>query len=180
MSRSSGLHSTVRWGKDPSTVLCRASPVCTEMDQLLCLLLQHLYLPRQDLITPGKPGERGLRQRAPCSHCMWAEHSGYLPSCPVEAQYDMSMASLSYGSQPCLSTCTPLDPLVSAVPSEVPGASADTGQPRRRLAPECPREYGGLSSCLSSLQRGWTCRDGLDSGRESNSQREGHSTLLWL
>lgn len=82
--------------------------------------------------------DRELRAATVCGQ----SYSGYLPSCPVEAQHDMSVASLSYGSQPCLSTCTPLDPLVSAVPSEVPGASADTGQPRRRLAPECPREYG--------------------------------------
>lgn len=90
-------------GKDRSIALCRASSVCTEMDQLSCLLLEPLYLPRQEAITPGKSQERGLRQRTPCSHCVRAEHpvSTYLPSCPVQAQH-RPLASAPGGTQPCV------------------------------------------------------------------------------
>lgn len=96
----------------------------------MCLLVERLYLPRQDS-SPGKSHKRGLSRRALCCHCsVWV-----LPSCPVQAQHDESTASPPCGTQPCLNTCTPLGPLVSAVPSEAPCASADTGQQRRSLAP---------------------------------------------
>lgn len=116
------------------------------------------YRCRQDLITPRKSHKRGLRQRTPCSYCIWTEHpvSGYLPSCPVQAQQDKSTASLPFGSKPCLSTCIPVglccQPCYQKhhVPLQTQ-ANGGGGWPHWM----CPWEYGGLSPCLPSLQLSW-------------------------
>lgn len=96
----------------------------------MCLLGERLYLPRQGSSPLGNPTRGASVGELRAATVV----SGYLPSCPVQAQHDKSTASPPCGTQPCLDTCTPLGPLVSAVPSEAPCASADTGQQRRSLA----------------------------------------------
>lgn len=129
--RSPSIHITMLWGKDPSTALSRDTPVWLETVQLLCVsaLSACAY--------PGKTHHPGNPTRGASAGELRAATvvSGYLPSCPVQAQHGESTASPPCGTQPCLDTCTPLGPLVSAVPSEAPCASADTGQQRRSLAP---------------------------------------------
>lgn len=94
---ASQVYTVLSWGKDPSAALDRASPVCTEMGQLLCLFLEHLYLPKQDLITPGKSQE-GASDRKLCAATVSR------PSCPVQTQHDKSTAPPPCGSQRCLNT----------------------------------------------------------------------------
>lgn len=153
--RSPSIHITMLWGKDPSTALSRDSPVCLETVQLLCVSSLSACTYPGKTHHPGNPTRGASVGELRTATVV----SGYLPSCPVQAQHDESTASPPCGTQPCLNTCTPLGPLVSAVPSEAPCASADTGQQRRSLAPlnvnDSPWESGGLSTRLSSLQLGW-------------------------
>lgn len=168
--RSPSIHITMLWGKDPSTALSRDIPVWLETVQLLCVSALSACAYPGKTHHPGKSHKRGLSRRAPCSHCsVWVP--AILPSSgPARRVHSITTlwypamlghlhSSRSFGIRSTMCLCRHRP----AKEEFGPTGCAHGSQGVFPLA--CP-------ACSSAGRRDW-----LDTGWETNLQRENHATF---